>query len=69
MTGESYAEYRKGDKVAEYGLTALIAGGTLAVAAKTGLLGKLIKPIIIGVVALGAVLKKFWGKITGRGQA
>ena len=47
VTGESYAEYRKGDKVAEYGLTALIAGGTLAVAAKTGLLGKLIKPIII----------------------
>jgi uncharacterized membrane-anchored protein len=66
ITGESYAEYRKGDKVANYGLTALVAGGGLALAAKSGLLGKLIKPIILGVVALGAGIKKFWGKITGR---
>jgi uncharacterized membrane-anchored protein len=69
VSGESYAEYRKGDKVAEYGLTALIAGGTLAVAAKTGLLGKLLKPILYGLVALGALLKGFWGKLTGRGQS
>jgi uncharacterized membrane-anchored protein len=67
--GETYAEYRKGDKIAEYGLTALVAGGTLAVAAKTGLLGKLIKPIMIGLVAVGALLKRFWSKITGRGQS
>jgi uncharacterized membrane-anchored protein len=67
--GETYAEYRKGDKIAEYGLTALVAGGTLAVAAKTGLLGKLLKPILIGLVAVGALFKRFWGKISGRGQS
>lgn len=60
--GETYAEYRKGDKVAEYGLTALVAGGTLAVAAKTGLLGKLFKPILLGLAALGAGIKKMFSK-------
>ncbi|MBN2684922.1 MAG: DUF2167 domain-containing protein, partial [Pontiellaceae bacterium] len=30
--GEKYAEYRKGDKIAKYGLTALVAGGAAAVA-------------------------------------
>jgi uncharacterized membrane-anchored protein len=37
VPGESYAEYRAGDHVAEYGLAALITGGALAVAAKKGL--------------------------------
>lgn len=64
--GERYAEYREGDKMAEYGLAALIAGGGVALAAKSGLLGKMIKPIIIGAVALfgavGAWFKKFFGK-------
>lgn len=58
--GKSYAEYVKGDKVAKYGLTALIAGGAATVAAKTGLLktiGKFIKFIIIGVIAILAALK------------
>jgi len=35
--GESYAEWRPGDKVAEYGLTGLIVGGAVAAAVKTGL--------------------------------
>jgi len=35
--GETYADWRKGDKVAEYGLAALIVGGAAAVAAKKGL--------------------------------
>ena len=35
-SGESYAEFREGDKVAEYGLAALIVGGAAAVAAKKG---------------------------------
>ena len=34
--GERYSEYRQGDKVAEYGLAALIVGGATAVAAKKG---------------------------------
>lgn len=58
---ESYAAFSKGDKVAEYGLTGLIVGGGLLVAAKSGLLTKLLKPIIIGVLAVGAFLKKIFG--------
>ncbi len=60
---ESYAAYEKGDKIAEYGLIGLIAGGGLLVAAKSGLLAKLWKPIAIGLVAIGALIKRiFKGK-------
>lgn len=60
-SGHSYAEYVKGDKVAEYGLAGLIAGGGLALAAKTGLLKKLWKLIVLAVVAVGAFLKRIFG--------
>ncbi|MDP0499157.1 MAG: DUF2167 domain-containing protein [Verrucomicrobiales bacterium] len=60
---ESYAAYRKGDKIAEYGLTGLILGGGLLVAAKSGLLAKLWKPIAIGLVAVGAFIKRI---VTGK---
>ncbi|RYD20161.1 MAG: DUF2167 domain-containing protein [Verrucomicrobiaceae bacterium] len=60
---ESYAAFTKGDKIAEYGLTGLIVGGGLLAAAKSGLLAKLWKPIVVGVVAVGAFLKRiFVGK-------
>ncbi|MBC8128339.1 MAG: DUF2167 domain-containing protein [Gloeobacteraceae cyanobacterium ES-bin-144] len=60
---ESYAAFSKGDKVAEYGLTGLIIGGGLLAAAKSGLLAKLWKPIAIGLVAVGAFMKRiFVGK-------
>ncbi|MGL4401240.1 MAG: DUF2167 domain-containing protein [Luteolibacter sp.] len=60
---ESYAAFSQGDKIAEYGLTGLIVGGGLLVAAKSGLLAKLWKPILIGLVAVGAFLKRiFVGK-------
>lgn len=71
--GKSYAEYREGDKIAEYGLTALIAGGALYGAAKLGFLGtilafgkKFLKFIIIGLVAVGAGIKKFFDRMSGR---
>lgn len=35
-SGEKYAEFKPGDKVAEYGLAALIVGGAAAVATKKG---------------------------------
>lgn len=60
---ENYASFSKGDKVAEYGLTGLIVGGGLLLAAKSGLLAKLWKPIAIGVVAIGAFIKRIF---TGR---
>ncbi len=60
---ESYAAFTKGDKIAEYGLTGLIVGGGLLAAAKSGLLAKLWKPIVIAAVAVGAFLKRiFVGK-------
>jgi len=49
-TGQTYAEWREGDKVAKYGLTALVAGGAGAAAMKLGLFGKLWK-VIAGIFA------------------
>ncbi|MEO8808295.1 MAG: DUF2167 domain-containing protein [Burkholderiaceae bacterium] len=34
--GERYSEFKSGDRIAEFGLAALVAGGAAAVAAKTG---------------------------------
>ncbi len=60
---ETYASFKQGDKIAEYGLTGLIVGGGILVAAKSGLLAKLWKPIAIGLLAIGALIKRiFTGK-------
>ena len=64
--GKRYAEFKQGDKLAGYGLTALVAGGAGAIAAKTGLLAKGWKLIVAAFLALGAAVKKVWEKITGR---
>lgn len=69
--GHRYADFTEGtDKVATYGLAALIVGG---VAAKAGLLKglwiailALKKFIIIALVALGGLIKKFWNTLRGR---
>lgn len=61
-SGETYAEYREGDRVAEYGLTALVAGGAVAIAAKTGFLAKFWKLIVGGGVALVAAIGKLFGR-------
>jgi uncharacterized membrane-anchored protein len=72
-SGHRYAEWRQGDRVAAYGLTALIAGGAGAVAAKTGLLAKFWKAIlaflaaawklVLAVVAaIGVALKRLFGR-------
>ncbi len=66
VPGQTYAEFRSGDKVAQYGLAALVAGGALAAAAKTGVLGKLLKPLLIGGALLIGVLAKFWKTLFGR---
>jgi uncharacterized membrane-anchored protein len=67
--GKSYLEFVKGDKIAEYGLTALIMGGAGAVAAKAGLfkiLAKAWKAVAAGVVALffglWKIIKSLWKK-------
>ncbi len=64
--GHRYTDFKPGtDKVATYGLAALVAGGVLA---KTGFLKVLIagliaakKFVIIGVIALTGAIKKFFG--------
>jgi uncharacterized membrane-anchored protein len=63
--GNRYADFNSDtDKVAEYGLAALLAGG---VAAKMGLFGKLFalliafkKFIVLGVIALGSAITKLF---------
>ena len=76
LSGSKYAEWRPGDKVAQYGLTGLITGGLVVAAAKTGLLAKLgvliakfAKVIIVGVLALGAGIAKFFRSIFGGSKA
>ncbi len=71
--GERYANFVDGDKVAEYGLGALVVGGAGVAAAKLGILAKFWKVllkgwkfVLFGVLALGASLKNVWKKFFGR---
>lgn len=59
LAGERYADVQEGDRMAEYGLAALIAGGGAAVAAKSGLLKSLWKVL----AAAGAAVAVWLGKI------
>jgi uncharacterized membrane-anchored protein len=66
-SGERYAEFRAGDRVAEYGLAALVLGGAAAVATKTGF-GKAIgKFVVVGVAAFGSAVVAFFRRLTRRG--
>lgn len=67
--GEKYAEFREGDRVAEYGLAALITGGAAAVAAKKGWLAaagvfivKMWKLLLVGLLAIGALARKAFSR-------
>lgn len=59
---QKYGEYRAGDKVAEYGLMALVAGGGAAMLAKGGFFKSFWKLIVAGLAAAGAFIKKFFRK-------
>lgn len=61
-----YSDFVQGDKMAEYGLTALIVGGGAAVALKTGLLAKLWKFIVIGIMAIAGAIKKLFQSVFGK---
>jgi len=56
--GEKYSEFKPGDRVAEFGLAALVAGGAAAVAVKTGFW-----KVLLGFVVAG------WKLILGAGVA
>lgn len=60
-SGNRYSEWRSGDKLAAYGLTALVAGGAGVALANSGILAKLWKVLVAGIVAVGAAIKKFFG--------
>jgi uncharacterized membrane-anchored protein len=67
--GKTYAEWVPGDKVAQYGLVALVAGGAGAAAAKAGLFASLAKVIAKGgkaivllVIGVLAGLKKLFSR-------
>jgi len=73
LTGNKYAEWQPGDKVAKYGLTALIAGGAGAAALQLGLFGKmwkvilgvflaLKKAIVVVIAGIAAFFKRVFGK-------
>ena len=55
VAGEKYAEFKSGDRIAEYGLGALVLGGAAAAAAKAGWLKFLGKfwIYIVGALAAG----------------
>ena len=66
-SGERYTEFKQGDRVAEFGLAALIAGGAAAVATKKGLWAVMAgffaaawKFIVIAVMGLFAWLRSFF---------
>lgn len=66
--GKRYGDYVSGDKLAGYGLAALVAGGAGAAAAKLGLfavLGKFLakawKLLVVGAIAVGSFLKRIFG--------
>lgn len=71
-SGNKYSDFNPtSDKVAEYGLTALILGG-VGIASKTGLFAKLLvlllafkKILIFGVLAIGGGVYKLFGKLRG----
>lgn len=58
--GKMYAEFKQGDKIAEYGLIGLMTAGAGVVAVKSGLLAKLWKFILIPIVAVGAWIKRLF---------
>ncbi len=71
--GKTYAEWRPGDKVAEYGLAALVAAGAGAAAVKLGFFGvlaklfaKMGKLVVVVIAGLGAAAAKLWRALRGR---
>ena len=61
-SGNKYSEFRQGDKIAKYGLSALVVGGAAAVAAKTGILKYLWKGLVFAVIAVGAFFKRLFSR-------
>jgi uncharacterized membrane-anchored protein len=68
--GEKYTEFKQGDKVAEYGLAALILGGAAAVATKKGFWAALLgffaaawKFVVVAVIAFFSKIKDLFSSL------
>jgi uncharacterized membrane-anchored protein len=59
-SGENYASYRQGDKLAGYGLAALVAGGAAAKLGFFKMIAKFSKVIFLGIAAF---VGGFWKKL------
>lgn len=62
VSGEKYSEWREGDKVAAYGLGALVLGGAAAVATSKGGFKAIGLAIVAGIAAVGAVFRRFFSR-------
>lgn len=62
IQGQRYAEFRQGDKMAGYGLTGLIVGGTTAVLVKSGAFKWLWKAIIAAGLGISALVRKLFSR-------
>lgn len=60
--GERYSEFTSGDKVAAYGLGALVVGGAAAAIASKGGFKFIIAAVLAALAAAGAFFKKIFGK-------
>lgn len=69
IAGQRYADFKQGDKIAEYGLGALVLGGAGAAAFKFGFFQKFWKLIVAGGAAVAGAIGKLWNKITGKDAA
>ncbi|MBI2836894.1 MAG: DUF2167 domain-containing protein [Acidobacteria bacterium] len=72
--GKRYAEWLPGDKVAKYGLAALVAGGAGAAAVKLGFFAAFLKfaakawkLLVVAALAIVAAIKKGISALRGRG--
>jgi uncharacterized membrane-anchored protein len=64
--GNAYAEFREGDKVAAYGIAALVAGGAAAAVIKSGVGKGLLKFLWVAVVAFFAFVASAVKRLFGR---
>lgn len=62
VSGEKYSEWKQGDKVAAYGLGALVLGGAAAAAASKGGFKAIGIAIFAGLAALWGAIKRFFSR-------
>jgi uncharacterized membrane-anchored protein len=66
VSGQRYAEYKPGDKIAKYGLAALVTGGAAAIAVKTGLWKVIVGAVVAGWKFIAAAFVALFGGLAKR---